>query len=59
MAKQANNVDLEKGRSNELGIAERTRKAVEQGMLLTQAQMLGIVPLPKQYNSKDREVQHR
>lgn len=39
--------DPKSDHSHDLGIAERTRRAVELGVPLTQAQMLGLTPFPE------------
>lgn len=59
MSKQGSRDQQQNNRSNELGIAERTHAAVKQGVQLTQAQMLGVIPMPKQFISNDQEVRHR
>lgn len=45
-------------RSNDRGIAERTRQAVQEGRPFTQAQMLGNVPMLGD-DLKEKEAHHR
>lgn len=46
-------------RCNDLGIARRVREAVKKNIPLTQAQMLGLVPMPRQNSLRDQDVHHR